>query len=54
MNRKKVHCDAMPSPTRGTLAIRDLPGELLFDETVQMITNHRVIEAFESLRRGIR
>ena len=37
----------MPKTTRKTRAAQSLCGELLFDEAVQMITNHRMIEALD-------
>ena len=37
----------MPKTTRKTRAPQSLCGELLFDEAVQMITNHRMIEALD-------
>ena len=37
----------MPKATRTTRVPQSLYGELLFDEAVQMITNHRMIEALD-------
>ena len=37
----------MPKTTRAARAPQSLYGELLFDEAVQMITNHRMIEALD-------
>ena len=38
----------MPKATRKTCVfLQSLCGEFLFDEAVQMITNHRVIEALD-------